>query len=130
VGLSKEAFGRFGTTEYTEYGEIEIGKEYLVMGMILLESHLAYLVDSNAMVSACPCQLFEINDSTLSPNWHFRVIGHDESMYPFIQAIWGYYELCFDKNAYEKLIVEQDSAAIRLYFNRKLEFEELMNGRL
>ena len=34
--LSKDELGQFGTTEYTEFGLI-IGKEYLVMGMMLLE---------------------------------------------------------------------------------------------
>jgi hypothetical protein len=125
--LRKEELGRFGATGYTKYGELDIGKEYLVMGMIMFESYLAYLIDDNHIISICPCQLFEVLDTRIPPSWHFRLIERDEDLYPYIQAIWGYRELCFDKKTYENLIIEQTEETIELYFKRKKELEKELN---
>lgn len=122
--LQKEMMGRFGATAFSEYGGVEIGKEYLVMGLIIFETYQAYLIDDNGFISACPCQLFEVVDTTVNPNWHFRLIEKDEDIYPFVQAIFGYYELSFDKKAYENLIVEKDEESQRIYFRRKIELEK------
>ncbi len=121
--LIEEEFGRFGVSEKTEYGELEIGKEYLVMGIIVFETYQAYLIDDNGLISACPCQLFETIDDSVPISWKFRVIDKNEDIYPFVQAIIGYPELCLDKNAYEELIVEKDEEAERIYFRRKIELE-------
>ena len=69
---NKEVFGRFGVSEMAEYG-IEIGKEYLVMGLITFQTYQAYLIDDSGFISACPCQLFEVVDNKVNSNWHFRV---------------------------------------------------------
>jgi hypothetical protein len=123
--LSKDMMGRFGATGYSEYGGLTIGQEYLVMGIIIFETSQAYLIDDNGFISACPCQLFEIIDDKInSSNWHFRLINKDEDIYPFVQAVLGYYELCFDKKSYENLIVEKDVEAQRIYFRRKIELEK------
>ncbi|MDR1203753.1 MAG: hypothetical protein LBL58_19260 [Tannerellaceae bacterium] len=120
---NREVFGRFGVSEMAEYG-IEIGKEYLVMGLIIFKTYQAYLIDDNGFISACPCQLFEVVDSKVNPNWHFRLIEKDEDIYPFIQSIFGYPELCSDKKAYENLIVEMEEDTQRIYFRRKIELEK------
>lgn len=120
---NKEVFGRFGVSEMAEYG-IEIGKEYLVMGLITFQTYQAYLIDDNGFISACPCQLFEVVDSKVNLNWNFRLIEKDEDIYPFVQAILGYPELCFDKSAYENLIVEMEEGTKRIYFRRKIELEK------
>jgi hypothetical protein len=122
--LEKEMLGRFGATGYSQYNELNIGKEYLVMGLIIFETHQAYLIDDNGFISVCPCQLFEIIDSKVNSNWHFRQIEKDEDIYPFLQAVFGYYELCFDKKAYENLIVERNEESQRTYFKRKIELEK------
>ncbi|HZV68959.1 MAG TPA: hypothetical protein VFG10_05415 [Saprospiraceae bacterium] len=119
--LRKEEFGRFGASVFSIYGEIENGKEYLVMGMIMFESYLGYLIDDNGFISTCPCYLFEIVDNKITPNWHFRLVGKEEETYPFVQAIWSYYELCFDKRAYESLIIEKTEESHQIYFKRKFE---------
>jgi len=106
--LDKNIMGRFGATGYSIYGELEIGQEFLVMGIIIFETYQAYLIDDNSLISVCPCQLFEVIDNGIISNWFFRLIEKDEDIYPFIQAIFGYYELCFDKKSYENLIVEKD----------------------
>ena len=122
--LEKDMLGRFGATGYSEYNELTIGQEYLVMGLIIFETYQAYLIDDNGFISACPCQLFEIVDNKVNPNWHFRLVEEDEDIYPFIQAFFGYPELCSDKKAYENLIVEMEEEAQRIYFRRKIELEK------
>jgi hypothetical protein len=121
--LESHQIGRFGATENSEYNEIEIGREYLVMGMIVFDTYLSYLID-DGIISACPCQLFEVVDDKVNPNWHFRLVRKNEGIYPYIQAIFGYYELCYDEKSYEKLIVDKDDEATRLYFQRKIELEK------
>lgn len=122
--LEKDVLGRFGATGYSQYGELDIGKEYLVMGIIIFETYQAYLIDDSGLISACPCQLFEITDDKVGSNWHFRLIDKEEDVYPFVQAIFGYPELCSDKKAYENLIVEKEEEALRIYFRRKIELEK------
>ncbi len=127
--LTKDEFGRFGVSGNTEYGEIEIGQEYLVMGIIMFESYLSYLVDDNGFISACPCQLFEVIDDRMDSDWHFRLIERDEDIYPHIQAIMGYREVCFDKKSYENLIIERDEEAISVYFRRKRKVEKTLENK-
>ena len=67
--------------------------------------------------------MFEVLDERLIFNWEFRTIGKDEDIYPFVQAILGYTELCTDKKSYENLIIEKDEYARQIYFKRKIEFE-------
>jgi len=122
--LRKDMIGRFGATGYSEYGVLTIGKEYLVMGVIIFQTYQAYLIDDNGLISACPCQLFEVVDNKVNPNWHFRLIEKDEDIYPFVQSIFGYPELCSDKKAYENLIVEMEEDTQRIYFRRKIELEK------
>ncbi|PMD95695.1 hypothetical protein BWI97_13930 [Siphonobacter sp. BAB-5405] len=117
-------FGRFGVSEYSEYNEIKVGSTYLVMGLIIFRNYQAYLIDDDGFITLCPCQLFEIIDHNISPNWHFRLIEKNEMIYPFIQSIFGYYELCFDMNSYENIIINRDEVAQQTYFVRKMELED------
>lgn len=118
----KDVFGRFGVSEMSEY-ELEIGKEYLVMGLIIFKTYQAYLIDDNGFISTYPCQLFEITDKKINTDWYCRIIEKDEEIYPFVQAIFGYAELCNDKQAYVNLLIEMEDDAQKNYFKRKLEFE-------
>ena len=124
--LAKNKLGKFGATGYTEFG-LTIDKEYLVMGIIIFETYQAYLIDDNGFISVYPCQLFEIMDHKLTQNWYFRRVNMNEDIYPFIQAIFGYYELCFDKKAYTNLIVEKEEYSERIYFKRKIELEATLS---
>ena len=123
--LRNEELGRFGAFENSEYNGIAVGKEYWVMGMILFDSFLGYLVDDFGFIGVYPCQLFEIMDNRLSSNWHFRALDKDEENYPFVQAIWGYHELCYYKNEYQNLIVDMSEDAVQIYFKRKEEMETI-----
>jgi hypothetical protein len=120
--LNKNELGRFGATGYTQFG-LTIGKEYLVMGMLLGEGSLDYLIDDGGYVSAYPYPLFEVIDNKLPSNWFFRSLKNTDEFYPYQEAIWGYYELVFDDTHYEKL-VDADETAMRTYFKRKIELEK------
>lgn len=125
---SKRALGRFGSTVDTEYNELKVGNEYIVMGILIFKTYQGYLIDDNGFISVCPCQLFEITDNKLGSNWYYRSVEKNESIYPFVQAIFGYYELCFDMDSYENLILEKDKNAENIYFSRKVEFEKELLG--
>lgn len=120
--LSKDELGRFGATGHAEFG-LTIDKEYIVMGMILGEGTLDYLIDDGGYVFAYPYPLFEVIDNKLPSSWFFRSLRNTDENYPYQEAIWGYYELVFEDTHYEKL-VEVDEEAMRTYFLRKIEFEK------
>lgn len=118
--LVDERMGRFGASGRSIYGGMDPGDEFVVMGIFILKDSQQYLFDKNGMISAAPCQLFEVIDPSVNPNWKFRLIEKDEPVYPYTQAIFGYEELVFDKKTWEKL-VEGDREAERIYFQRKKE---------
>lgn len=124
--LSNDELGRFGATGHTEFGLI-IGKEYIVMGMLLGEGCLDYLIDDDGYVSAYPYPLFEVIDNKLPSSWFFKSLKKTNENYPYQEAIWGYYELVFDDSHYEKL-VDVDEEAQRIYFRRKIELEKELAG--
>jgi hypothetical protein len=123
--LSANQLGRFGATANSSY-PLKIGKEYLIMGIIVFEKYTAFLVDDGVVLTA-PCYLFEVTDSRLNSQWSFRFIEPTELIYPYVQAVFGYHELANDKNAYESLILDMDEDATLLYFKRKLEGEKMQH---
>jgi hypothetical protein len=120
--LKSDQFGRFGASAHTEYG-IEIGKEYLVMGMILGEGVLCYIVDCAGVISVYPYPLFEVIDNSINSSWFFRAFKITDGFFPYQESIWGYKELVFDETHFEKLI-EGEEEAQRIYFRRKIELEK------
>ncbi|MBW7877459.1 MAG: hypothetical protein H3C47_15890 [Candidatus Cloacimonetes bacterium] len=109
-----------GTPSNFNYG-LELEKEYLVMGMVLAENQLWYLVDEHGKPDFYPYQLFQVTEASLGHNWHFKLYSDDDGVFPFNkQSIWGYSELCFDKKHYEGL-VDREPGALQLYFMRKAE---------
>lgn len=72
--LKKEQLGRFGATEYTQFG-LEIGKEFLVMGMLFGEGALDYLIDDGGYISAYPYPLFEIIDNKIPSFWYYKAFA-------------------------------------------------------
>ena len=115
--------GTFEATINTRLGETL--KEYLVMGIMLGEGSLAYLIDDDGFIIARPSPLYEVVNNTLTSAWYFRALKNTDKGYPYREAIWGYYELCFDDNHYEQL-VEMEEEARMIYFRRKEELEKLI----
>jgi hypothetical protein len=113
-----------GTSKETQYGELEINQEYLVMGMITMDDGvLRYLIDDHGNISACPYQFFNVIDDRISSKWFFRAFKIGDAAYAYLEAILGYYELVHDYTHYEKL-VDFEEAAHRTYFRRKIELEK------
>jgi len=121
--LKRNQYGRFGSSENTTYSELDIGKQYIVMGIICFEQYIAYLIDSFNIVNPYPCYLFDIIDNSLNSNWYIKVLDQKDSHFPDIQSISGYYELVFDENHYEKLI-DDDYDSKLIYYKRKIETEK------
>ncbi|NOQ26943.1 MAG: hypothetical protein GQ564_16405 [Bacteroidales bacterium] len=114
-----------GVNEDTEYGLLKIGKEYIVMGILIGEGILEYLIDDGGIISAFPNQLFEVTDNKLPSNWYFRAFTKEDEIYPYQEAIWGYHELCFNNSHYEQLI-EQEEEAVQTYFRQKIALEKYL----
>jgi hypothetical protein len=122
----KELLGRFGATGLTEFG-LTLGEEFLVVGMILGKGTLSYLINDGRIIGCYPYALFEVIDNELPKSWFFKALKNTDENYPYQEAIWGYYELCFDTNHYEQL-VDFDEGAHRIYFRRKIELEKELEG--
>ena len=116
-----------GSPDNFDYG-LEKEKEYLVMGIMLFENSLEYLIDENGKPSWFPHQLFTISNTRLSQNWHFKAFPRQES--DKLLFLCGFYELCCDKDfQFYTLLLERDENALSKYFQRKMEAEkEFLNG--
>lgn len=121
--LRKEEFGRFGVSEYSNFG-IEIGRDYLVMGMTLGNGFLSFLIDEGGMIVDCPYPLFDIIDNKIPTSWFFKIFDKMDENFPYREAVWGYYELVFDSAHYEKLM-DLEEEAKEIYFTRKMELENI-----
>ena len=108
------------------FGELDVGKEYLVMGMVLKDGILYYLVNGGRVISIIPNQLFEVVDNIIPDNWFFKSFTKDMIKIVNMEAIWGYYEFVEDIEHYTKLML-MDEEAHRLYFRRKIELEDKLN---
>ncbi|PTT02548.1 hypothetical protein DBR11_04475 [Pedobacter sp. HMWF019] len=106
-------------SENTKYSQLKIGEEYLVLGILMIDGLLYYLVDDGGIISECPSLLFCIIDNKLPDDWFFSNI---ENEYTEIEAVWGYYELVFDPQHYSKLI-NMDEEAHRIYYRKKMGME-------
>ncbi len=120
--LNKDELGKFGATGHTEY-DLSTGKEYIVMGMLMGEGVLDYLIDDGGHISAYPYPLFEVSENNIPSTWFFKSYKSTDENYPYQETVWGYHELVFDNTHYEKL-VEGDEEAERIYFKRKIELEK------
>jgi hypothetical protein len=96
-------------------------KEYLVMGILKFEQHIYFLVDEDSIPFWFPSILFEVSDSRLKSNWHFKVSNESES--PLIEFTLGYFELCFLEGHNDRLM-ERNSEDLQIYFRQKRAIEE------
>lgn len=73
-----------------------------------------------------PYPLFDVVNPKLPSSWFFRALTSTDRNYPYQEAFWGYHELVFEQDHYNKL-VEKDEEAVRKYVSRKIELEEELN---
>ena len=107
-----------------DYG-LSVGQDYLVMGMVLYKdsNHIYYLLDTDSKPNWFPYSIFEIIENSLPCNW-FSKPAEGENI-NFMKFLWGFEELCNDKNYYHDLI-QRHEKALRIYFKRKIELENMM----
>ena len=118
-----EVFGRFGASAGSRFG-VQIGVTYRVMGIFIAQEYQGYLVDDGGYVQTAPCLLFEILDNTIPSDWKFSVLDLKNPNYPLLQAVFGYEELVSDPLGFEKLIGDMEETAYRIYFRKKLAYEQ------
>jgi hypothetical protein len=109
-----QSLAHFGPVEL----QIRIDKEYFIMGIVMWQNALMYLVDENGKPDWYPVELFELTDHTIPSFWFFKNFNKDES--EDIVFVCGYYELCLEDGHYDKLL-ERDADALKTYFDRKKE---------
>lgn len=106
------------SSDMVQYGALEIGEEYVVMGMILTQGSIFYLINGGRVISACPKILFQITDYNIPNSWYFNSFSPDYYNFVNMEAVWGYFELCFVDTHYEELI-DMNENAHKIYFARK-----------
>jgi len=110
---------------------VQIGKNYLVLGMSLWETVLTVLVcDESGRPRWNPIGLFEFDDQKLPDDWEFSLLdgiaasGGDALNRRL--AMWGYKELVRNPLHSDELI-ERDPTALEIFFNElaraRLKFE-------
>lgn len=125
INFARQAFTY---TEMSKFGLVKVGQEYLTMGMIMINGSLVYVVDSNSTVGCVPAPLFEIIDNKLDPNWHFNLTITKENDIRDVISIWGYYELCFEKDHIYHLINGEEKA-LNNYFEKKILYEKYLEDQ-
>lgn len=128
--LGSTETGRFGATASTVFSGIAPGEEYLVMGMMLGDGTLWYLVDDHGNIGLYPSPLFEILDNTIPSCWFFLSLSLDlsDEGFPYQEALWGYHEFVFDKTHYQDVVLGGNEEAERIYFRRKIELENTLRS--
>ena len=115
--------GRFGVTGGSQFS-VQVGESYRVMGIFIFQEYQGYLLDVRGNIYTEPCLLFDILDGSIPSDWKFSVLDLKNPLYPFIQAVFGYEELVSDPIAYEKLIVDKEETSYRIYFRKKIAYEQ------
>jgi hypothetical protein len=100
--------------------ELEIGRNYIIMGMGIFESDLSVLVcDETGKPNWLPIGLFEIPAGELPSGWEFclcdpKAASGGESLNRWV-AKWGYRELVRNPDHSDGLI-ERDPEALKIFF--------------
>jgi hypothetical protein len=108
-----ETLGYFASSQFA----LKIGKTYLVMGIVLSEGLITFLVDESGIPLFYPFQLFKIVKPEIEVNWKCKIYTKESDYYPFRQGIWGFSELCDDK--FLDSLLEREKEALAIYFQTK-----------
>lgn len=109
-------------SKQTEY-PIDIGTEFLVLGMSLNFGSLYYLIEAISdadIYRLYPYQLFTVVCNIVPSNWRFVSFDRTDDAYPEVEARWGYREFLFDEEHYIGLI-ERHRADLMIVEKRKRE---------
>ena len=110
----------FGTASDSVYG-VDIDVIYTVLGMVIWKKELSYLIYTGDFIELCPYQLFEVINPKLSNSWFFKSYSLNDGY--DVEAVWGYYEFCFDEEHYEN-VVSNNREGMDIFFKRKKQIED------
>lgn len=94
---------------------MDIGEEFNVYGQLVDKKGIIhYLIIEHRMNRSYwfPSELFEIIDKSIPTNWYFTEVSNSN-----IIAIWGFYELVYDRDFFSKLM-DRDYEAYKIFMKR------------
>lgn len=100
--------------------QLELGKDYLVLGLGIFDTVLSALVrDETGLPAWLPIGLFEFEVSTMPADWEFALLDGNaasggDSLNRWV-ARWGYPELVRDDRHSDGL-VERDVEALKIFY--------------
>jgi len=98
-------------------GNLEIGKTYVVYGILMKSGVLSYLLYTSVAPRWFLATRFDIIDKLLPLKWYFR-FNKEKNI-----ATWSYKEFVFDAEHHEGL-VECKKEDIEIFMKRKEEIDE------
>jgi hypothetical protein len=120
--LSAKHFERGYASPSSEF-DLEVGKEYVVYGIILWKGFLLYLILGEGMFPHWyPAELFSVTRNELPPDWYF-VRRREEDGFE-VNAIWGYGELVNTEDHFDALS-NLEKRAIDVFVERKKRIDEI-----
>lgn len=103
--------------------DLEIGKEYIVYGIILWKGFLLYLILGEGMFPHWyPSELFSVTRNEMPPDWYFVCRREEEGFE--VNAVWGYEELVNAEDHFDELS-NLEKRAIELFVERKKQIDEI-----
>lgn len=107
-------------TSNTQFGGLEIGKEYVVIRIVFRNGLPHYLIDDGR---AYLYLLFDVIENKVDAEWYFRAFEKNEKNYVNREVIFGYHELCTDDDHFMQLL-EREPSALEVFLKRKIEAEQ------
>jgi hypothetical protein len=131
VSLGPPQHGRYYTVRTVFH--VNIGSDYLVMGMSLWETVLTVLVcDETGRPHFHPIGLFTVDIQAMPDHWEFVLLdGIAASGGDALNrrvAMWGYRELVRDLEHGDKLI-DRDPATVEIFFRELAKARQRVDGR-
>lgn len=128
--LSDHQRGRLADLESTY--PLTVGHEYCVLGMIIFENVLSFLVpDDLGGPCFAPGGLFELGDHNMPGDWKFalregtRASGRELWTHP-LAAVWGYEELVTDTE-HVAALAERRPEALDVFSARRRSVEHALS---
>jgi hypothetical protein len=117
-----------GDTIETDF-QINIGELYNVYGVNVWKGTINYLISSEKWRNRplwIPAELFEIVNTTIPNNWHFKFYGYPDER---LNAILGYEEMVTNQKHYDELI-EREGDALDIFHSRQREIDKFHGSSL
>lgn len=126
---SDEMFGRFGTSALSKFPDLELDKNYFVLGIINGSDYPSYLLAINGFPYDMPCHLFEIVHNHIPTYWKYNFIEKPLQNYVEIDALInsfiGYEEFANDiYGTYERLFNKYEKNELNMFIQQIFKLKE------